>query len=239
MYTPEQLLNIHHHRDYDFPKNKWLFYQEWNNAIFLHWKIDKQELIKYIPEGLELDSINNNYWISVVAFCMNNIHLRFTPQFRPISNFNEINIRTYVKNGNKKGVYFLSLECDNRFSTFISKKISGFPYRFTHLKRDEGVFKTNKFNPDNEFQLKFEIGNEIQKKSEIDYWLTERYTAFNKIGNQIKYYEIHHIEWPLQSITLNEYDMNYKSYPSILNQSPDLCHYSKGVQVLAWSKREM
>lgn len=32
------------HRPWEIPKDRWRYYQEWNDAIFLHWEVDLEEL---------------------------------------------------------------------------------------------------------------------------------------------------------------------------------------------------
>jgi len=90
-------LNQVKHRTVKIPNQNWRFYQEWNLAIFLHWKVDIEELEKFVPEEIEIDVFDGKPWVSLVAFTMEKIRPRYFPYFSPISNFDEINIRTYVK----------------------------------------------------------------------------------------------------------------------------------------------
>lgn len=54
-----EILKSISHRTWENPKKNWSFYQEWNNAIFLHWEIDKNLLIDFIPKNIEFDTFNN------------------------------------------------------------------------------------------------------------------------------------------------------------------------------------
>ena len=100
-------------------KKKWNYYQEWNNAIFLHFKIPYNILKPLIPKGLELDSFNNNYYVSLVAFTMNELHPKNLFPIGFISDFHEINIRTYVKKNNHHGVYFLNIEAEKKYQLIL------------------------------------------------------------------------------------------------------------------------
>ena len=95
MRIPE-ILNTNEHRPWGMPTEKWRFYQEWNNAIFLHWQVELSELKKFVPKELEIDLFDGKPWVSVVAFTMEKIRPKNLPSFPPISNFHFINIRTYV-----------------------------------------------------------------------------------------------------------------------------------------------
>ncbi|MCH1612890.1 MAG: DUF2071 domain-containing protein, partial [Flavobacteriales bacterium] len=130
-----EILKIKNHRPWELPNESWSFYQEWNNAIFLHFKVELEELKQYIPKELEIDLFEKKPWVSVVAFTMEKIRPKNIPAFSPISNFHEINIRTYVKMNNKTGVYFLSIEGGTKLSCKIAKFISDLPYRYSLIER--------------------------------------------------------------------------------------------------------
>ncbi|MCG9792921.1 DUF2071 domain-containing protein [Flavobacterium algicola] len=86
---------------------------------------------KFVPKELEIDLIDGKAWISVGACTMEKIRPKNLPAFPPISDFDEINIRTYVKSKYKTGVYVLSIEGGESLSCKIAKGISNLPYRFS------------------------------------------------------------------------------------------------------------
>ena len=98
--TIKEILNSTAHRPWEIPKESWKYYQEWNRAIFLHWEVELSELQKWVPKELEIDLFEGKAWVSVVAFTMEKIRPKNLPPFSLISNFEEINIRTYVKSNN-------------------------------------------------------------------------------------------------------------------------------------------
>lgn len=100
------------HRPWPAPKETWQYYQEWNNAVFLHFQISFEDLLKWVPENLVLDSFEEKYYISIVAFTMKKVRPRYLPAFSPVSNFHEVNTRTYIDLKGKKGVYFLKIEAE-------------------------------------------------------------------------------------------------------------------------------
>lgn len=232
----KDILSSTNHRPWAIPNKNWMYYQEWNNAIFLHWKVDIEILRNFVPSNLEIDTFEENAWVSLVAFTMEKIRPRNLPAYSPISNFDEINIRTYIKSGQKTGVYFLSIEGSKRLSCLIAKSLSQLPYRYSHITRESGSYisKNKVFN--DTLEIKFLIGTEITKKESIDLWLTERYALFQNSGNQINEFEIQHIEWPCNKIYIDKLNLNYERFKTLITNNPDKVHYSKGVQVLAWDK---
>ncbi len=234
-----EILNINSHRPWKMPTKGWKFYQEWNNAVFLHWQVECSELEKFVPKELEVDLYHGTPWVSLVAFTMEKIRPKNVPSFPPISNFDEINIRTYVKSKNKTGVYFLSIEGGNNLSCKVAKVISGLPYRYSRIKRSKYQYQSNNTNFSDRLNIEFSIGEEIITKSLLDKWLTERYALFQDTEKSMNEFEIHHLEWPLQEIEFKNIEFNYPRFNQLINNKPDKIHYSPGVQVIAWGKHKL
>nr|WP_297307289.1 DUF2071 domain-containing protein [uncultured Flavobacterium sp.] len=237
--TISEILKSVSHRTWENPKKSWNFYQEWNKAIFMHWEIDKEILIDFLPKNLEIDTFNNKAWISLVAFTMEKIRPKNLPYFPPISNFLEINLRTYVKKDNKPGVYFLNIEAEKFLSAFIARSISGLPYQKSNIKHDikKGMFQSNfeskKFN----LNIEYQVGDLQKNKTDLDVFLTERYCLYLEKNNRLIRYEIHHLPWKIHYIKIDNLITNYQIGDKIsLKLKPNLVHYSKGIQVIAWNK---
>lgn len=234
--TIREILNTTEHRPWEIPTDGWKFYQEWNNAIFLHYQVDLNELKKFVPKELEIDLYNGKPWISVVAFTMEKIRPKNLPSFSPISDFDEINIRTYVKSNNKTGVYFLSIEGGKSLSCKVAKGISKLPYRFSKIQRTDKKYQSKNSEFNDKLDIEFTIGKELIEKTELDKWLTERYALFQDTDESINEFEIHHLEWPINEIDLKKLDVNYPRFKKLTNEKPSKAHYSKGVKVIAWGK---
>ncbi len=237
--TIREILNTVDHRPWKMPTEKWKFYQEWNNAIFLHWQVELSELKKFVPKELEIDLFDGKPWISVVAFTMEKIRPKNLPSFSPISNFDEINIRTYVKFNNKTGVYFLSIEGGKSLSCKVAKGMSELPYRFSKIKRTENQYESNNQEFNDRLNIQFGIGNETTEKTELEKWLTERYALFQNTEKSINEFEIHHLEWPINELKLTNFEFNYPRFKNLIKNDPVKTQFSKGVKVLAWGKNKL
>lgn len=235
----DDILSQTEHRPWKLPTENWKFYQEWNNAIFLHWQVELNELIKFVPKELEIDLFDGKPWISLVAFTMEKIRPKNLPAFPPISNFDEINIRTYIKFNNKSGVYFLSIEGGKLASCKIAKGISELPYRYSKIQRLNGIYKSKNKKLNDQLNIEFDLSKVQTKKNELDKWLTERYALFQDAENCINEFDIHHLEWPTQEIKIKKLEVNYPRFSNLINNKPNLTHYSNGVQVIAWNKNKI
>ena len=216
-----------------------MYYQEWNNALFFHYKINPAFLKPFIPANLELDILENNAWISLVAFKMENIRPRFLPAFPPISNFGEINLRTYVTKYNKPGVYFLTIEAEKLFSAILAKSLSGLPYEKSTIKKTKNSYKAN--HPKRNFILDatYTIGNHVENKTDLDLFLTERYCLYLDKNEELFRYEIQHLPWKINQLELDFLNIDYQINDLVIDSRPDLVHYSEGVQVVAWEKEKI
>lgn len=235
----EQILKSVSHRPFEIPEGRWQYYQEWNDVIFMHWLVPYEILHPLVPNLITLDSFNNQYWVSLVAFTMQKIRPRYLPSFKPITDFHEINLRTYVKMDNKAGVYFLNIEAEKLLSAFIARQLSDLPYEKSLIKREKQ--KYNSINHLKNYHLKteFTIKDTLTNKSELELWLTERYCLYLDSHNQIYRYDIHHEEWVVKNIELKNLDLSYTIQNLSLSNTPDLSYYSDGVKVIAWNRQKI
>ena len=232
--TIREILNKRDHRPWEIPTEIWKYYQEWNNSIFMHWEVDLEDLKKLVPKELEIDLFEGKPWVSVVAFTMEKIRPKNLPSFAPVSNFDEINIRTYIKSNKKTGVYFLSIEGGTKLSCKIAKGISELPYRFSKMKRSQNKFESCNSEFNDRLDLEFNVGKVVTQKTDLDKWLTERYALFQDSEESINEFDIHHLEWPIQEIELTKIKVNYPRFDKLLKKGPNKIRYSSGVQVIAW-----
>ncbi|XZF14932.1 YqjF family protein [Chitinophagaceae bacterium MMS25-I14] len=243
MNNTDEILRRTSHRPWALPEKDWAYYQEWNGTLFLHWKVAPEALSGLLPEGVAADVFNGYAWVSLVAFTMQKIRPRNLPAFAPLSDFHEINVRTYVIRDGKPGVYFLSIEGGKHLSVWTAKGLSGLPYRYSLMERAaNGNHQTyESLNGPKAFLLHsfFTPGAEIMDKTPLDKWLTERYCLYFDKGRRLYRYEIHHAEWKLNEVTLHSLTTGYVIGGLNLNRPPDLAHYSKGVKVLAWQREAL
>lgn len=243
MHTINDIILHTSHRPWALPNGKWAYYQEWNRVLFMHWKVPANDLQQLLPANLTLDTHNNTAWISLVPFTMEKIRPNGIPAFTPISNFHEINVRTYVIADNNPGVYFLNIEASKYLSARIAKALSGLPYEQAKMERQytHVGFGYTSLNKRKGFELSasFDVGEHIEEKSVLDFWLTERYCLYLDTRGSLYRYDIHHRPWNLRRTDIHSLKINYQIGNISLNRLPDLAHYSEGVQVIAWKREKV
>src|SRR5262245_57818371 len=109
------------------PVRPWVMTQTWNDLLFAHWPIDARDLRSRLPAEFDLDLFDGQAWISVVPFFMTNVGPRGLPWLPWVSQFPELNVRTYVSIANRPGVYFFSLDAGSTLAVQTARTLLNLP----------------------------------------------------------------------------------------------------------------
>lgn len=233
------------HRPWRMPDAPWIMTQTWNDLLFAHWPVDKRALAEKIPSGLELELFDTQAWVGIVPFHMTNVAPRGIPALPWVSAFPELNVRTYVRVGDKPGVYFFSLDASNALAVGAARTMFHLPY-FTasmHVDVHAGEVRyrsrrSSAGSPAAEFEATYKPTGSVFNAEEgsLEYFLTERYCLFttNNRGDVLTV-DIHHPPWPLQ---LAEADITVNTMAEAagirLPSMAPLLHFSKRQDMVAW-----
>lgn len=94
--------------------------QPWRNLWFAHGPLPAAELRRVPPGVLPLDTDEGQAFIGVLPFQLRGLHLRWLPLLPGLSDFPELNVRTYVTIEGKPGVYFSSLDAASSIAVRLS-----------------------------------------------------------------------------------------------------------------------
>src|SRR5688572_3281378 len=84
-----------------------LFHCSWDRALFLHYRVNPTILQKQVP--FELDLFDNDAHVTLVAFILHNMRINHPALgwlTHPIHTHQFLNVRTYVRCGENRGIYF-------------------------------------------------------------------------------------------------------------------------------------
>lgn len=117
-----------------------VMFQRWYDLLFLHWAWDATEIQRTLPAGLTVDTFDGRAWLGVVPFAMSGVRPRGLPAVGGLSAFLELNLRTYVHAvDGTPGVWFYSLDCEQRLAVMIARTLFGLPYVHARMARSGGV----------------------------------------------------------------------------------------------------
>jgi uncharacterized protein len=106
----------------------------WEDLLFEHWPVEPALLRPLIPPALELETWDGAAWLAVVPFRMSGVRARWTPPLPWLSRFPELNVRTYVRLGGKRGVWFMSLDADQPVAVATARRWFHLGYRWAAMR---------------------------------------------------------------------------------------------------------
>lgn len=237
MDSISDILQLTSHRTFPKPNHSWKYCQEWHNVFFAHWKVPSEYLKPLIPKGLEIDTYDGESWISLVAFSVRKLRPRYIPSLSLLSDFHEVNIRTYVKRNDKPGIWFLSLEAQKSGSAAMGRLMAGLNYLKSSIVHEQNFHESFNRNHNYYIKARYKPDNGICLKSDLDRWLTDRFSLYHEMSGTIYSNDIHHRDWPLKTVAMEEMEMAYRYGDFLIGNDPDLAHYSDGIKVLTWGKK--
>lgn len=222
--------------------------QRWHDLLFAHWPLPASQVAALLPPGLTLDTYAGEAWLGVVPFRMSHVRPRFLPSVTWLSHFPELNVRTYVRVGDRPGVFFFSLDAGNPVAVSLARRFFHLPYyraRMTINAQPGGqtlAYRSLRTHG-NAFPARFE-GNYTPtsavrqvEQGTLEHWLIERYALYSaNPRGQIFRGEIHHQPWPIQTAEA-EISINSMAEAAGLRlpDIPPLLHFAHRIDVVAWA----
>jgi hypothetical protein len=237
-------------RPYPPPESPHVMHMTWRDLLFMHWRVPAEALRPRIPAGLPIDTFDGSAWIAVVPFMMLGTRPRFGPRLPPVSDFPELNVRTYVTRDGKPGVWFFSLDAANPLAVRVARRFFKLPYVDAEMTCQsvpapgpwgDGVryasHRTHRGEPPADFSAHYRPAGAAFNAvpGTLEHFLTARYCLYaaDKHGAILRA-EIHHADWPLQPA---EVEVDHNTMLAPLGLAPaDAPHllFARKLDVVAW-----
>lgn len=223
-------------------------FQSWQELLFLHWAIDPALIQQTLPPGLQVDTFDGKAWLGIVPFYMRGIRPRFLPAVPGISNFLEVNLRTYVysqKDGTP-GVWFYSLDANQWLAVRVARTLFHLPYFDARMSANPyPVNLTDPIDyrsaragePDEGTRFQYQAGKSlgISEPGSFEFFLLERYIlfAYNQRKQQLYTGQVHHSPYERCEVKVEAYDTRLAGYAGFDLDSRPVEHVamSRGVRV--------
>jgi uncharacterized protein len=247
---PETVLSRIEHRPYPVPSGPWALGMSWRNLLFMHWPIGVEDLRPLVPPALSIDTFEGSAWLGVTPFDMTGVRPHLLPAVPGLSNFPEMNLRTYVTAEDRSGIWFFSLDAHSRVAVRLARATFHLPYfdaeMYCHVSGDEVSYRslrTHRGAPRAEFAARYRpVGEPFQsERGSIENFLTERYCLYSadRRGN-VRRGEVHHHLWPLQPAEAEVSTLAITQQIGLkLPETAPILHFSKRLDVLAWLPRKI
>lgn len=189
-------------------------FQRWDELVFLHWQWDPAEIQATLPPGLFVDTFEHQAWLGVVPFFMRRVRPRGLPCLPWISDFLELNLRTYVfDEEGRAGVWFYSLDCNQPLAVWTARTFFHLPYEHARMAAegpgDDWVryhSQRSHDDQDSEFVYRVSRDTRLAGPGSLEFFLAERYLLFTKTPNGLRAGQVHHRPYPLGDVELAAWD---------------------------------
>jgi uncharacterized protein YqjF (DUF2071 family) len=232
------------HRPWPRPDTAWVMTQTWHELLFAHWRVDPAMLRARVPAPFELDLFDSEAWLGIVPFHMTNVAPRGVPSLPWISAFPELNVRTYVRVGERPGIYFFSLDAGSTLAVQTARALLNLPYyaaSMTVSAAPAGIrYESERSGaPEAGLSAIYRPAGPVRRavRGTLEYFLTERYCLYNLHHNGQPYrLEIHHPPWPLQDAEAAiERNTMAQVAGLVVDDAAPLLHYAHRQDMVAWA----
>jgi uncharacterized protein YqjF (DUF2071 family) len=216
--------------------------QRWARLLFLHWPVPADEVRPLVPAGLEVDTCDGQAWIGLVPFVVTGARPVFLPPLPGVSNFEEVNVRTYVHHGGRDpGVWFFSLDAASLIAVAAARALYKLGYRHAEMSADTNGgsvrFRSRRLAPGPlpaTCAVRYEPRGSITHAAPgtLEHFLIERYVLYAAHESRLYQARVHHAPYPVQGATVEGLEEDLVAAAGIRRPaSPPLAHYASMVDV--------
>jgi len=221
---------------------------QWRKLVMVNYAVDPAILKPYVPFNTEVDLWNGTCYVSLVGFMfVDTKMLKLRIPFHV--NFEEINLRFYVKHrhtaGEKRGVVFIKEIVPRAALTLVanllySEKYETMPTRHSWIQGEEHLTVSYGWKKGDWNNLKV-----VADKNPIDLvvgseeeFITEHFWGYTKINDKVtSEYEVAHPRWQLYPVKEYEVDVDFnKVYGSdfafLKDETPMSVYLAEGSEII-------
>lgn len=179
-----------------------VLFMRWEKLLFLHWAWDPGTIQKTLPEGLRVDTYEGQAWLGVVPFFMRRVHPTGLPCVPWLSDFLELNVRTYVYDAQgRPGVWFYSLACNQPVAVELARRF--FHLNYVHARMEARieagvVFYRSRRGEGAGAEFQYPLGGSTHQAEpgSLEFFLVERYRLFSADRKgRIHSGRVHHVPY--------------------------------------------
>ena len=231
------------------PSDRPAGFQRWRHLAFLHWEVDADDVARLLPEGVSVDTFEGKAYVGVVPFTMLDVAPRWAPSVPGVSNFHELNVRTYVHLGGRDpAVWFFSLDAASSIAVLAARAGWHLPYFRASMELDvEGdavSYRSHRlFSGDRraDLTLDYRVGAELGPSvpGTLQHFLAERYLLIAKDGGgALRIGQVHHRPYPLRAVEVVSLEQTMVEAAGLtVSGAAPLAMYSEGVDVDVYALR--
>jgi uncharacterized protein len=230
------------HRPWPIPSGPWIIFQSWRDLLFAHWRVPTDQLRRLVPSPLQVEEFDGSAWVGLTPFRIVGQRARLLPPVPGFSEFPEMNLRTYVRHGDRSGIHFFTLDAASRLAVAGARTLYRLPYRHAEMRmarQGEWIrYESRRTDGDAAFVGRYRQTGPIAhpEPGTLEHFLTERYALFVVLrSGRVLRGDIHHRPWPLQPAEAEIESSTVITAAGIAPPAQDpLFHYSARQDTLIW-----
>ncbi|HEX8372431.1 MAG TPA: DUF2071 domain-containing protein [Chthoniobacterales bacterium] len=195
------------------PAARCVMRQVWRELLFLHWRYEPGEIQRLLPPGLTVDCFDGAAWVGIVPFFMCGVCPVWCPPMPGLSNFLELNVRTYVHDEKGvPGVWFFSLDASNAVAVFLARTFFGLPYYRARMRARATPATLDYWSqrgelPPDHFVYQPVGPARFAEAGSLEFFLAERYLlySYDAKAGRLSSGRVHHRPYPLQDVKVLEH----------------------------------
>ena len=217
---------------------------EWRNLALFNYAIDPALLRAHVPAGTELDRCEGRTFVSLIGFEFNRTRVfGFAVPFH--RSFEEVNLRFYVRRGERRGVVFLRELVPRLAVAAVARFAFGENYRsvpmaHTVSTEENGVEAEYAWGvPSQRCAMRMAARNVAMLPAEgsLEQFITEHNWGYaaQRDGGSLEY-EVQHPRWPLRRAESAEFvgdaaPFYGADFAQVLERPPDSVFFAEGSAV--------
>jgi len=218
------------------PDNNRFLTAEWKNLLMLNYAVDPSLLEPFVPAGTELDEFEGKTYLSLVGFEFNRTRvLGFAVPFH--QNFEEVNLRFYVRRSSKRGVVFIRELVPKYAVAAVARLLFKENYScvpMSHRAEAGSVEYSWKLGSER-CVMSIETDGEsfVPPDGSLSQFITEHYWGYTTQKGGSLEYEVQHPPWRVWNAKQASFSGNVdalygREFAQVLKREPDSAFLAKG-----------
>ena len=195
---------------------------KWENLIMANYAVDPKVLIPYLPKGVELDSFEGKFYVSLVGFMFNKTRI-FKVPIPYLGSFEEINLRFYVIRKHegkiKRGVVFINETVPFAPVAWMANYLYKEHYTAVKTKHHWHLTDTLKtidysWEKDkkwNNIRVNAHSQGNTMKAGSVEAFIFEHYFGYTRVDeHKTLEYRINHQSWKINQVIDHSIDCDFE-----------------------------
>jgi uncharacterized protein YqjF (DUF2071 family) len=209
-----------------------IMHHRWEALLFLHWRVSADEIQKTLPNGLTVDTFDGEAWLAISPFFMRRVRPVGLPPIPWLSEFQELNVRTYVYDERGvPGIWFYSLDCDQPLAVAGARSLTGLPYFNAEMSASaDGIidYCCRREGTDQPARYRYRPGGMpgAAEPESLEFFLLERYYLYSQRGGSLVRSQVSHRPYRFRDAEIEQYSpipLHLDGFPAIPDEADHVC----------------